>query len=102
MAESIVEFAQLTRSRRIGYGDECRRNLIDLDGSLFAARAPNVVNVLVVHYGEEPSTKVRAHLPEMSLSQPAQECVLHEIIRPIAVPRERSRVATEARDRLVD
>jgi hypothetical protein len=40
-----------------------------------------------MHYGEEPSANIGALLPEMSLGDPAHERVLHEIVRPIVVPR---------------
>jgi hypothetical protein len=40
MAQCTIEFAQLPRSRGIGRGNKPRCNLIDVDGSLFARRAP--------------------------------------------------------------
>src|SRR5215469_18559732 len=102
MAQGAVEFGQLTRSRGIGGGGKRRRYLIDIEGRLLSRRAPYVVNVLVMHYGEEPSAEISAHLPEMSLIQPAKERVLYEIIRPIAVPSERPRIATQSRDFMLD
>src|SRR6516164_11713982 len=98
MAKCAVELVQLPRSRRIGRGDERRRHLIDVDSRVFAHVAPYIINVLIMHYREEPSADIGALLPEMSLGDAAQKRVLHEIVRPIAVARERPRVAT-ARER---
>ena len=66
--------------------------------TLFAHRAPYVIDVLVMHYGEEPSADIGARLPQMSLGDPAHERVLHEIVSPIAVARECPRIAAESRD----
>ena len=55
-----------------------------------------------MHYGEEPSADIGARLPQMSLGDPAHEGILHEIVRPIAVPRERPRIAAQPRDLMLD
>ena len=67
MAQCTIEFAQLPRSRRISRSHEGGCYLVDVDGSLFARRAADVVDVLIMHYGEEPSAEIRARLPEIEL-----------------------------------
>jgi hypothetical protein len=59
---------------------------------------PYIINMLIMHYGEEPSADIGACLPEMSLGDPAHERVLHEIVRPIAISRECPRIAAKSRD----
>jgi len=102
MAEGVIEFAQLSRSRGIGRGHERRSHLIDVDGRSFALRPPHVVDILVMHYREQPRAHVCTRLPEMGLGEPAHERILHEIVCPTAVPRECPRKAAQPRDLMLD
>src|SRR5215472_17924848 len=102
MIKCALELAQLPRRRRICRGDKGRRHLIDVDCRLLALRPSYVVDILIVHDREEPSADVAALLPEMSLGDPADERVLHEIIRANAVPRQCPRVAPKSRNLFFD
>ena len=61
--ECALEFAQLARGRRIRRGNERRRHLLDVDRCFFAHRAPDHVDVLIVHDGEKPGPDVGTCLP---------------------------------------
>jgi hypothetical protein len=64
--------------------------------------SPNVINVLVAHDREQPSSKIGARLPEFFLDKCAAERVLHQIICPLAIAREHPRIASQSRDLLFD
>jgi hypothetical protein len=55
-----------------------------------------------MHDREQPGPEIGAGLPESFLEKCAAERVLHKIVCPFAVARQRSRVASQARDLLFD
>ena len=60
------------------------------------------IDVLVMHDREQPGPKIGAGLPELFLNKRAAQCVLHQIVGPFAVARERPRIASQSRDLVFD
>ena len=55
-----------------------------------------------MHDREQPGPKIGAGLPELFLNKRAAQRVLHQIIRPFAVARERPRIASQPGNLLFD
>jgi hypothetical protein len=64
----------------------------------FAHSAPHHGYILVVHDGEEPSSHIRARLPQIGLSDRSYERILREIVRMVVGSGQRSRVTAQLRD----
>ena len=62
----------------------------------------SVTDVLVMHDREQPGPKIGAGLPELFLNKRAAQRVLHQVVGPFAVARERPRIASQSRDLLFD
>ena len=55
-----------------------------------------------MHDREQPGPKIGAGLPELFLNKRAAQRVLHQIVGPFAVSRERPRIASQSRDLVFD
>jgi hypothetical protein len=66
----------------------------------FSDILPDVIHVLVMHHREQPGFKISPGLPELFLDKRTTQRVLHQIVCPVGVARERSRVAPQSRDLL--
>src|SRR5438270_10785297 len=84
--------------RRIGRLGDTRRTTLQHDRCGIAHGAPDFVYILVVHDGEEPRAQIGADLPQMFLAKRADECFLHEVIRPSRITGQCTRIAPEPRD----
>jgi hypothetical protein len=64
----------------------------------FTYRTANVVDMLVVQDGEEPSPQIGAVLPEMLFGDSPGQAVLDEIVGACHVPGQRARIPAQPRD----
>jgi hypothetical protein len=82
LAKSGFKIAQLQYRDGIGL---CRqlRQLFKHDVGAFTYRTANVVDMLMVQDGEEPSPQIGAVLPEMLLGDRPGQAVLDEIVSAI-------------------
>ena len=55
-----------------------------------------------MHNCEQPGPEIGPGLPELFLDKRAAQSVLHQIVCPVAVARERPRIASQSRDLLFD
>ena len=102
LRERAFELKHLARSRGISRGRQRHGYRLYIDRSGFSNISPNIINVLVVHDREQPGPKISARLPEFFLDKCAAERVLHQIVCPLAIARERPRIASQSRDLLFD
>ena len=101
-ASRAFQLKHLARSRRVSRGRQSRGDPLDIDSCGFPGISPDVIDVLIVHDREQPSPKISAGLPEFFLDKRAAERVLHQIVCPLAIARERPRIASQPRDLLFD
>jgi hypothetical protein len=64
----------------------------------FAYLTANVIDMLMVQDGEEPSPQIGAVLPQMLFGDGAGEAALHEIVSASETPGQRARIAAQPRD----
>src|SRR5215469_6484976 len=64
--------------------------------------SPRAADMLVMHDGEEPGSKIGARFPQMDFPQGARETILNEIVCRYPVAGQSPRVARQARDQDLD
>jgi hypothetical protein len=67
-------------------------------GHPFADRPANVIDVLIVQDGEQPSPQVGAFLPQVLLGNGAHQAILDEIVGGDLITGQRPRIAPQAGD----
>jgi hypothetical protein len=78
--DSALEIAQLKPPSLLRCAGQQRLALAQPDRRSFPRGSPEVINVLVMKYREQPRSQVRSSLPQMQLAKGPGQAVLDEIV----------------------
>jgi hypothetical protein len=93
--DSALEIAQLEPPSLLRCAGQQRLALAQPDRRPFPRGSPEVINVLVMKYREQPRTQIRSLLPQMQLAKGPSQAVLDEIVCGDEVSGERARIASK-------
>jgi hypothetical protein len=93
---SALEIAQLEPPSLLRGAGQQRLALTQANRRSFSRGSPEVVDVLVVEYREQPRPQVRSLLPQVQFAEGTGQAVLNEIVRGDEVTRQRARITSKA------
>ena len=95
-SNSTPKIAQLEPPSLLRGSGELWIALTQSDGHSFPRRPPNVIDVLVVKYREQPRPQVCSLLPKMQSAEGTGQALLYEIVRCNEIARQRAGIASQA------
>jgi hypothetical protein len=95
LGDSAFKIAQLEPSSLLRWARKQRLALAQPDRRSFPRSSPDVINVLVMKYREQPRPQVRSLLPQMQFTKGPSQAVLDEVVCGDEVAGQRARVASK-------
>ena len=95
-ANCALEIAQLEPSPLLRRMGEQRLSFTQPDSRSFPHLPADMINVLIVKYGEQPSPQIRTLFPKMQFPEGPGEAVLDEVVGRYDVVSQRSSKASQA------
>jgi hypothetical protein len=96
LANCAFEIAQLEPPPLVGRMGEERLSLTQPHCCSFAHLSTDMVNVLIVKYGEQPSPQIRTLFPKMQFPKGPSEAVLDEVVGGYHVASQRASKTPQA------